>query len=90
MEASGVGQKDKLIAKLKTNPSDFTFEEAESLLGLLSYRRSNKGRTSGSRLMFISDDHKTRILLHKLHHRKGLLEYQVKYLVCQLTQEGLL
>ncbi len=69
-----MGQKEKLIAKLKSNPKDFTFDEAESLLGYMTYRRSNKGRTSGSRVMFTSDKYKTKILLHKPHPRKELLE----------------
>ena len=83
-----MGQKEKLIQRLKSKPRDFTFEEAERLLGYLSYRRSDKGRTSGSRVAFISDEHAT-ILLHKPHPRKGLLEYQVKQLLDTLEQEGL-
>ncbi len=38
-----MGQKDKLIEKIESNPKDFTFEEAESLLDYLSYYRNNKG-----------------------------------------------
>ena len=85
-----MGQKEKLIAKLKSNPKDFTFDEAESLLGYMTYRRSNRGRTSGSQVMFTSDKYKTKILLHKPHPRKELLEYQVKQLIDLLEQEGLL
>ncbi len=85
-----MGQKEKLIARLKTILKDFTFDEAESLLKYLTYRRLNKGKTSGSRVVFISDEYKTKILLHKPHPRKELLEYQVKQLVEQLEQEGLI
>ena len=85
-----MSQKDKLVKKLKSNPKDFTFDEAESLLGFLSYRRNNKGKTSGSRIIFISDKYATKILLHKPHPRKELLEYQIKQLIEQLEQEGLL
>lgn len=85
-----MGQKEKLQAKLLSNPKDFTFEEAETLLGYYSYFRSNKGKTSGSRVMFTSEKSSTKILLHKPHPRKELLEYQVKQLVEQLKQEGLL
>ncbi len=85
-----MGQKEKLIKKLKSNPKDFTFVEAESLLGLLGYRRVNKGKTSGSRVMFTSDEHETKILLHKPHPRKELLDYQVKQLLQQLEDEGLI
>ena len=31
-----MGQKDKLIKRLKTHPKDFTFDEAETLLKLAS------------------------------------------------------
>ena len=85
-----MGQKEKLIAKLKANPKSFSFNEAETLLGYFSYHRSNKGKTSGSRIMFVSEVHKTKILLHKPHPRKELLEYQKKQLIEQLEQEGLL
>ncbi len=85
-----MSQKDKLISKLKSNPKDFTFDEAESLLNYLSFIRSNKGKTSGSRVIFTSDTYKTKIMLHKPHPRKELLEYQVKQLIEQLEQEGLL
>lgn len=85
-----MSQKDKLIAKLKSNPKAFTFDDAESLLGYFTYYRSNKGKTSGSRVMFTSDEYKTKLLLHKPHPRKELLEYQVKQLIEQLKQEGLL
>ena len=85
-----MGQKEKLIAKLKSNPKTFTFDDAETHLEHFNYCRSNKGRTSGSRVMFTNDKHKSKILLHKPHPRKELLEYQVKQLIRQLEQEGLL
>ena len=85
-----MSQKDKLISKLKSNPKDFTFDEAESLLNYLSFTKSNKGKTSGSRVIFTSDTYKTKIMLHKPHPRKELLEYQVKQLIEQLEQEDLL
>lgn len=84
-----MGQKEKLIERLRAKPRDFTFDEAETLLGYLSYRRSDKGRTSGSRVAFVSDDHAP-ILLHRPHPRKELLEYQVKQLLDTLEQEGLI
>ena len=83
------GQKEKLIQRLKSVPKDMTFDEAESLLRSFSYARSNKGKTSGSRVMYTSDSHPP-ILLHKPHPRKELLEYQVKQLIDILKQEGLI
>lgn len=84
-----MGQKEKLIRKLKSVPRDMTFDEAETLLRYLTYLRSNKGKTSGFRVMFTSDSHPP-ILLHKPHPRKELLEYQVKQLIEILEQEGLI
>ena len=52
-----MGQKEKLIERLKSKPKTFTFDDAESLLRYFAYERSNKGRTSGSRIMFVSEEH---------------------------------
>lgn len=84
-----MGQKEKLIQKLKAKPKDFTFDEAETLLEYLDYFRSNKGKTSGSRVMFVSEGHGS-ILLHKPHPQKELKSYQVKQLIETLEQEGLI
>ena len=84
-----MGQKEKLIKKLKSRPKDFTFDEAEALLKYFTYSRSNKGRTSGSRVMFVSEEYAP-ILLHKPHPRKELLDYQIKQLIEVLEQEGLI
>lgn len=84
-----MGQKEKLIARLLSKPRDMTFDEAETLLRYMSYLRSSKGRTSGSRVMFVSEKHPP-ILLHKPHPRKELLEYQIKQLIEVLEQEGLI
>lgn len=85
-----MSRKEKLIAKLKANPRSFTFDDAETLLNMLSYKRYNKGMTSGSRVAFISDQFTAKILLHRPYQRKELLEYQIKQLIEQLEQEGLI
>lgn len=84
-----MGQKEKLINRLKSKPKDFTFEELETLLKYLNYIRSDKGKTSGSRVMFISNDHPP-IMMHKPHPRKELLEYQIKQIIEILKQEELI
>lgn len=48
-----------------------------------------RGRTSGSRVMFVSEQYAP-ILLHKPHPRKELLDYQIKQLIEVLEQEGLI
>lgn len=69
-----MGQKEKLIKLLKSKPKDFTFEEAETLLSYLGYTRSNKGKTSGSRIIFTHPAYGS-ILLHKPHPQKELKSY---------------
>ena len=90
MEVQKVGRKEKLIAELKSLPRDFTFDKADSLLGYLNFDRDNKGKTSGSRVMYTNKDLGIKITLHKPHPRKELLEYQVKQLIEQLEREGLI
>ena len=85
-----MGKKEKLIKRLKARPKDFTFDEATSLLEYFNYEMSNKGKTSGSRVMFENKTNNTSILLHKPHPRKELLDYQLKQLINVLEQEGLI
>lgn len=84
-----MGQKEKPIKKLKSVPKDFTFDDAARLLGYFAYSISNKGKTSGSRVMFTSAQYPP-ILLHKPHPRKELPEYQIRQLIEVLEQEGLI
>lgn len=84
-----MGQKEKLIQRLKSKPKDFTYDEAEALLKNLGYILSNKGRTSGSRVMFESEGHGD-ILLHKPHPQKELKAYQIRQLIEVLEQEELI
>lgn len=84
-----MGKKDKLIKRLKSKPKDFTFDEVESLLNYFDYVRCDKGKTSGSRVRFNSEKHKS-ILLHKPHPNNELRQYQIRQLIDLLEQEGLL
>ena len=52
-----MSKKEKLINRLKTKPKDFTYNEAKTLLESVGFTESNKGKTSGSRVVFI--EHKT-------------------------------
>ena len=42
-----MGKKEKLIQRLLSVPKDFTFDEMQSLLEILGFEMSNKGKTSG-------------------------------------------
>jgi predicted transcriptional regulator len=59
--------KDKLIERFKRQPKDFTFDELARLLEFLGFVKSNKGKTSGSRVKFNNAALKIAILVHKPH-----------------------
>ena len=82
-----MGTKEKLIDRLKSQPKDFTFDEAERLLALFGYVKSSKGKTSGSRVMFI-DDQNRKILLHKPHPGNIMKIYALKEIMEKLTRNG--
>ena len=85
-----MGQMEKLIARLKSRPKDFTFDELDRLLNYLSFEKNNKGKTSGSRVLFRSKTNTTQILLHKPHPGNELRSYQIKQVIETLEQEGLI
>ena len=60
---------EKQIERLKSKPKDYTYDEANRLLNNLGFYENNKGKTSGSRVVFIKRDdvEKTTIFLHKPH-----------------------
>ena len=84
-----MSKKKKLIKKLKSG-SSITFEEIETLLSYLSYRRHDKGRTSGSRVCFISETTGGKIEMHKPHPSNEMKRYVVKMLIEYLEKEGLI
>ena len=74
-----MGTKEKLIDRLKSLPADFTFDEAARLL-LFGYKKQNKGKTSGSRVMFI-DEQNRKILLHRPHPGNTLKRYALENII---------
>ena len=83
-----MGKKEKLIKRIKSKPKDFTFDEAESLLLSLGMKKSNKGKTSGSRVEYNLGAIKIR--LHKPHPQKELYKYQINNLLDDLLDGGLI
>ena len=47
-----MGTKEKLIARFKSNPKDFTWDEFVRLFSILGYEIDNKGKTSDARTIF--------------------------------------
>ncbi len=73
-------QLDKAKARLYAEPHDYTFSEAKALMKHLGFSEQTKGKTSGSRVMFIRNDDK--VILHKPHPGKEMKHYAV----CQLKE----
>lgn len=84
-----MSKKEKLIQKLKAQSKSFSYEDAKVLLEYLNFLEKNKGKTSGSRVMFSSETHGN-IMLHKPHPQKELKSYQIKQLKDFLEQEDLI
>lgn len=80
------GKLDKAKARLKSIPKDYTYDEAKHLLSSIGYREYNKGKTSGSRVVFIRDDDK--IMLHKPHPGNEMKHYAVQDLKEHLEAIG--
>ncbi len=84
-----MSKKEKLIARLKEKPKDFTFDEVVQLMGYFGYTMINGGKTGGSRVAF-ANDKKDYIRMHKPHPRTILKSYQVQNLIEDLKERDLL
>ncbi|MBJ2191493.1 MAG: type II toxin-antitoxin system HicA family toxin [Muribaculaceae bacterium] len=84
-----MGTKEKLIARFSTLPSDFTWEEMRRLLVALGYVPGNKGKTSGSRVIFKGAGLKP-IMLHKPHPGNIIKGYVMKQVYDYLKNERLI
>jgi HicA toxin of bacterial toxin-antitoxin, len=78
---------DKLIAKLLSNPTDFTWEELTKILNHFGFIELKKGKTGGSRRKF-ADKSNIIISLHKPHPGNILKHYQIRDVVTVLKERG--
>lgn len=83
-----MGQKEKLIQKLRSRPRDFSFDEAETLLHYMGFKRCNKGKTSGSRVKFV-DGMGNGIFIHRPHPGSVLKPYQIRQILDVLEERRL-
>ena len=82
-----MGTIEKLRDRFLKMPSDFTFDEMQRLLEGFGYEKSNKGKTSGSRLIF-KNGAKRPIMLHKPHPGNIVKEYAMKQVLEDLKDAG--
>ena len=82
-----MGTKEKLRERFLRMPSDFTFDEMQQLLSGYGYEKRNKGRTSGSRVIFKNGD-KRPIMLHKPHPGNIVKRYAMQQVYADLKEAG--
>lgn len=80
------GKTEKAKARLRMEPTDYTYDEAKSLMAKLGFKEHNKGKTSGSRVQFVRGTEKTS--LHKPHPDKRMPRYAVVMLKEYLESIG--
>ena len=69
---------EKLYERFLRLPKDFTWDELICLLSKYGYHRSNKGKTSGSRVAFEKEGSDIMLNLHKPHPINTLKPYHMK------------
>ena len=79
---------EKQIERLKSKPKDYTYDEANRLLNNLGFYENNKGKTSGSRVMFYREYDQQIIMLHKPHPGNEMKPGAVKGLLEKLIEIG--
>ncbi len=60
-----MGTKEKLIERFKSQPKDFNWDELVRLFSIFGYKIDNKGKTSGSRVIFAKGE--SSYTAHKPH-----------------------
>lgn len=76
---------EKQIKRLQNKPKVFTYDELEYILNKLGFFEYNKGKTSGSRVVFINKKN-LKIELHKPHPDNNLKYYQINILLKKLKE----
>lgn len=83
-----MGTKEKLILRFKQQPKDFTWDELIRLFSIFGYEIGNKGKTSGSRAIFVKDQ--SIFVVHKPHPSNIIKGYVMKQVLEFLTKNGLI
>jgi len=80
--------KDKLIERFKNQPKDFTWEELVRLFKQLGFTVDNKGKTSGSRVVFVKG--KDAHIVHKPHPSNIIKRYVMKEILYFMIKKQLI
>ena len=80
--------KDKLIERFLQQPKDFSWDELLRLFYIFGFTIDNKGKTSGSRAVFVKDDEAHTV--HKPYPSNIVKGYSMKQILDFLTRKGFL
>lgn len=80
--------KEKLLSQFLKQPKDFTSHELSRLLSGFGYVEENKGKTSGSRVMFFHQEKEHSIMIHKPHPGNIIKSYVMKDILQELITIG--
>lgn len=81
---------EKLRKHLFSKPKDFTYDEAKRLLEFYGFTEKNKGKTSGSRVVFMRESDKKTFYLHKPHPQNTLKAYVIKEMIDFINELALI
>ncbi len=85
-----MSKNEKLLAKLKSKPKDFTYTELVKLLSGFGFLIDKKGKTSGARVAFYHKENLNIIRLHKPHPNNELKRYQINEIIKALEKFGVI
>ena len=78
---------EKLIERLLSIPTDFTWDELIKILNYFGYQEIKTGKTGGSRRKF-ADSYDNMISMHKPHPKNIVKLYQLKEVIEHLNEKG--
>lgn len=81
-----MSKKEKIIDRLKSKPKDFIYDEARNVLNIFGFIEDNKGKTSGSRIVFRNYEINQKIELHRPHPGNILKLYQINKILDKLKE----
>lgn len=81
---------EKLKDKLLTVPRNFTYDEMATFLKSLGYSEEERGRSSGSAVMFYNKGLNDKIMFHRPHPGKELKKYILKMIIKKLKNNKML
>jgi len=78
---------EKLLQRLLSVPTDFTWEELVKMLSHFGYDEVKKGKTGGSRRKF-ADSKNSIISFHKPHPSNIVKVYAIRDVIAHLKEKG--